>query len=170
MNPPHEGHQKLVDKIRVVASQVGGEPHVFLSHSQDKKKNPLDYLDKVRFAMRAFGKIVKRSKSATIIQVMQELQKKKFTDVVLVVGSDRVQSLRKLLEQYNGKDYYFENVSVVSAGQRDPDAEGVEGMSASKMRQLAKDEDEEQFRSGLPPMIQKDAKKIMNSVRKGMKL
>ena len=169
MNPITIGHQKLVDKVRAVARLEGGDPLIFLSHSQDSKKNPLDYNQKIKLAQKAFGNTVIRSRSNTIIKVLQELEKK-YNEVILVVGSDRVSDMRTLLEKYNGKDYTFDTITVVSAGERDPDAEDVSGMSASKMRAAAKDNDLESFKNGLPPLLQRDAEKIMNDVRKGMNL
>lgn len=170
MNPPTVGHEKLVNKVRTVARKERGQPFIYLSQGQDAKKNPLMYLDKIKFAQKAFGsKIVVRSKAKTIIQVMQELEKK-YDDVIMVVGSDRVDSFRELLNKYNGKDYTFDSITITSAGERDPDAEGVSGMSASKMRELAKDGDENGFASGLPETLKSHAKKVYDSVRKGMKL
>lgn len=169
MNPVTQGHELLVNKVRSIARLVGGEPLVYLSQTQDKKKNPLSYLDKIKFAQAAFGKIVIRSKANTIIKVLQELEKK-YSDVVLVVGSDRVDSMRDLVTKYNGKDYTFDSIEVVSAGERDPDADGVEGLSASKMREFAKEGDVEMFKAGLPVRIQKDAAKVMAAVRKGLGL
>lgn len=169
MNPPTVGHEKLVNKVRTVARQEGGQPCIYLSHSQDAKKNPLIYLDKIKFVQKAFGKIAVRSKAKTVIQVLQELEKK-YDDVIMVVGSDRVDSFRDLLNKYNGKDYNFNSITITSAGERDPDAEGVSGMSASKMRELAKDEDVKGFAAGLPKTLQSHAQKVYDSVRKGMKL
>jgi len=170
MNPPTVGHEKLVNKLRTVARQQGGQPFIYLSQSQDKKKNPLDYLTKIKFVQKAFGKkLAPRSKAKTIIQVMQELEKK-YSDVTLVVGSDRVQSFTDLLNKYNGKDYTFDSINVTSAGERDPDADDVSGMSASKMRELAKDGDEAEFAKGVPSLLSKQSKSLYDAVRKGMGL
>ena len=169
LNPPTTGHAKLVDKVRTVARLEKGDAAVYLSHSQDAKKNPLDYNTKVKFAQKAFGKIVIRSTANTIIKVLQE-NEKKYDRVILVVGSDRVEDFRKLLDKYNGKDYTFDEIEVVSAGERDPDADDVSGMSASKMRDLATKEDFESFKTGLPTLLQKDARKVYDELRKGMKI
>ena len=99
---------------------------------------------------------------------MKELEKK-YDDMVLVVGSDRVAEFETLLNKYNGKDYTYSSITIVSAGERDPDAEGVAGMSASKMRQFAKDDDYDSFEKGLPSLIKKpDAKKAFDTVRKNI--
>ena len=122
MNPITVGHEKLVDKIKAVARQESATPLIYISHSQDAKKNPLDYDDKIMLAKKAFGnKLIVKSNSRTIIQIMQELQKK-FSRVVLVVGQDRIKQFDELLNKYNGKDYNFDNISIVSAGDRDPDS------------------------------------------------
>ena len=129
MNPPTIGHAKLVEKVNAVAKSTRADARVYLSHTQNNKKDPLDYKDKIRFARKAFGNIVVQSQSKTVFQIMSELEKSGYTDVVMVVGSDRVDEFKKLLNKYNGKDYEFDSISVVSAGERDPDATGVEGMS-----------------------------------------
>lgn len=170
INPPTSGHQKLIDKVRTVARLERGDPLVFLSHSQDAKKNPFDYNTKLKYAQKAFGKIVQRSSSNTIIKVLQELEKKKYTDVILVVGSDRVDDFRTMLEKYNGKDYNFNNIDVVSAGERDPDADDVSGMSASKLRQLATEGNFEEFKKGLPDLLQRNAKEVYDKLRLAMKI
>lgn len=169
MNPPTVGHEKLVDKVKTVASQKSATPMVFLSHSQDKSKNPLEYEDKVRFAQAAFGKIVQKSPAKTLIDILKSVQSK-FNDVTLVVGSDRVNEFQTLLNKYNGKEYNFDSINVVSAGERDPDAEGVEGMSASKMRAAVRAGDDKKFISGLPRRLQAHGKEILQLVGLGMKL
>ena len=167
MNPPTIGHEKLVNKVRAVARLEKGDPLIYLSHTQKAPKDPIDYANKIKFAKKAFGSVVKMSRANTIIKVMQELEKK-YKEVVLVVGSDRVTDFKELLNKYNGKDYTFDTIKVVSAGERDPDAEGVEGMSASKMRALAADDKEDEFKTGLPRNLQRDSSKVYNMVRKGI--
>jgi len=169
LNPPTIGHEKLINKLRKVARLYKGQPLLFLSHSQDQKKNPLDYNTKFKICKTSFGNIVTRSNSNTIIKVMQELEKK-YKNIVMVAGSDRVDSFNDLLQKYNGKDYTFDSIKIVSAGQRDPDADDISGMSASKMRELAVEENLSEFTKGLPLKVQRQADKIMKSVRKGMKL
>lgn len=167
MNPPTTGHEKLANKLRAVARMHKGDPLIYLSHTHKIPKDPIEYQDKVKLAKRAFGNIVKISKANTIIKVMQELEKK-YDEVVLVVGSDRVEDFKQLLRKYNGKDYSFDTIDVVSAGERDPDADDVSGMSASKMRELASNEDLKAFKEGLPRNLQRDAENIMKMVRKGL--
>ncbi len=169
MNPPTIGHEKLAKKVAATAKANGGTPIIYLSHSQDAKKNPLSYEDKYMFARAAFGPMIQKSNAKTIIQVMQELDKK-YSDVILVVGADRIVEFETLLNKYNGRDFKLNSIKVVSAGERDPDAEGVEGMSASKMRAAAASGDDAAFKSGLPKKLQKLGQEVYDMVRAGMKI
>jgi len=169
MNPPTIGHEKLVNKVKDIARKEGAKAEVYLSQTQDAKKNPLSYDDKVMLAREAFGSIVQKINLKTIIDVMKHISGK-YAEVILVVGDDRVGEFDTLLNKYNGKDYNFSSIEVVSAGQRDPDAEGVEGMSASKMRDAAREGDKDKFKSGLPKKLQVHADDIYTMVRAGMKL
>jgi hypothetical protein len=169
MNPPTIGHQKLVDKVKAEAKKRGAMPHVFLTHTSDAKKNPLDYNTKIRVARKAFGSSVTKSNSRTIIEAMKELQSMGHTEVVLVVGSDRISEFKTLLKKYNGKDFSFNKIEVVSAGDRDPDSDEVSGMSASKLRALAQSGDRDKFDSGLPAGLSKrDKQTLYNRIRKVM--
>ena len=170
MNPPTIGHEKLVDKINAVAKQNNAMPHLYLSQSYDSKKNPLPYATKIALAKKAFGNMVTKSRSKTIMQVAKELEDMGHTKLIMVAGSDRVEEFKTLLNKYNGKDYTFDSIEVVSAGERDPDAEGAEGMSASKMRVAASAGDEKAFKSGLPKKLQSSASKVYQAVRDGMKI
>ena len=158
-----------------VARSNGADARVYLSHTsvQDdpkNKKDPLNYRQKIKYAKKAFGNIVIQSQSKTVFQIMSELEKGGYTDVVMVVGSDRVPEFKKLLNKYNGKDYEFDSISVVSAGERDPDATGVEGMSASKLRAVAKEGDFDTFKQGLPKgLTDQDAKAIFDIINKVIK-
>ena len=165
LNPCTSGHSKLVDKIIAVAKKHNADSKVFLSHTQNKKKDPLTYEDKIKYATKAFGSIVTKSPSKTIIQVLKELENDGYKNIILVVGSDRVAEFDKLLNKYNGKDYSFDSIVIESAGERDPDSDGVDGMSASKMRKAAKDGDFELFKSGLPKKLNDaDAKYLFNII------
>ena len=170
MNPVTVGHEKLVNKVISTALSKGGTPLIYLSQTQDSKKNPLTYDQKILFAKRAFGnKVIVKSRARTIIEVAKELQRQ-YSDLVLVVGSDRVDEFSRMLNQYNGRDYTFNNIEVISAGERDPDSEGVTGMSASKMRQAAADDDFTSFKKGLPTKLKTTAKTVYDAVRVGMGL
>lgn len=178
LNPPTIGHEKLMDAL---AKEAGRNDYfVFVSQTQDKRKNPLDYNAKVKHIRKMFPRHARRvminKKVRTAFDAASFLYDKGYRSVVMVVGSDRVREFQTLLEKYNGKEsqhgfYNFQSISVVSAGTRDPDAEGVEGMSASKMRQFASDNDFTSFSQGLGSAVSnKDAKKLFMDVRSGMGL
>jgi hypothetical protein len=168
MNPVTVGHEKLVNKVIATAIKAKGTPAVYLSHSEDKNKNPLSYEDKIHYATKAFGSVIKKSNAKTIIEVAKSLQK--FDNLIVVVGSDRLKEFDTLLNKYNGKDYKFKTIQAVSAGGRDPDSDGVKGMSASKMRELAANEDLAGFTKGLPKKLKSSASDMMDDVRRGMKM
>jgi len=179
-NPPTLGHEKLVIAVANVARREGGEYFVYPSHTQDPKKNPLDQTTRVKYMKKMFPKHKENiiiSTGKTALEIASELHDKKYTNLVMVVGSDRVKEFQSMLDRYNGDEnkahgfYDFDTIKVVSAGERDPDAEGVSGMSASKMRQSAVEGDFKTFRSGIPSSLNdKDTKKMFNDIRKGMRL
>lgn len=170
-NPPTVGHEKLLNHIKKVADK--GEYKVYPSHSQDAKKNPLDSETKVDYMRKMYpdhsGNIVHDSKMKTIFDVLKNAHEQGYKDVNIVVGADRLKEFETLANKYNGQLYDFENINVVSAGERDPDAEGVEGMSASKLRKAASDGDFDTFSQGLPKALETgDRKKLYNTIRKNM--
>lgn len=178
MNPPTIGHEKLLDAM---AKTAGKNPYrMYLSQSQDAKKNPLTYKDKLKIARKMFPKharnILKSDKLKNVFQVATSLYDEGYRNVTMVVGSDRIREFDILLNKYNGKKgahgfYNFMDIKVVSAGDRDPDAEGAAGMSASKMRAAASDNDFTKFSQGIPKAVSNaESKKIFNMVRKGMGL
>jgi nicotinic acid mononucleotide adenylyltransferase len=163
MNPPTIGHAKLVD---AVVSQ-GGDPYIFLSQSQKPKTDPLAFEDKLRYAKFFFPNVtIGNPEVKTIIQALQKVAALGYANLIYVAGSDRVASFEKLLNEYNGKEYNFKSIKVVSAGERDPDADGAEGMSASKMRAAAAEGDLESFKQGVPQ--QEVADEMYAAVRQGM--
>jgi hypothetical protein len=168
MNPPTTGHQLLVNKLVAYARQNKSTPRVYLSHSVGKK-DPLQYDKKIAFARAAFGAIVRKSTSKNVIQILKDLEKEGFTQVTMFAGSDRVPEFTKLLNAYNGKEYTFEKITVKSAGERDPDADDVSGMSASKMRALAKDDKVAEFLRGAPNTLKAaQARNMFTAVRKAL--
>jgi hypothetical protein len=169
MNPITTGHEKLVNAVIREAVSRRADSAVYLSHTHDAKKNPLTYDQKINLASKAFGRVIRRSNAKTIIEVAKELSGQ-YKNLVVVVGSDRVNEFDRLLNTYNGKEYNYENIEVVSAGDRDPDADDVTGMSASKLRSLASASDFDNFKSGLPKKLQTSAKKVYDMVRTGMGL
>ena len=180
MNPPTIGHEKLLD---VLARKAGKNPYkIYLSQSQDKDKNPLQYKDKVKIARKMFPRHARsivmspKGQARNIMEVASAIYNEGFKNVVMVVGSDRISEFTARLNAVNGKKgrhgfYNFAKITVISAGDRDPDAEGTEGMSASKMRAAASSNDFASFSQGLPKAIGNgEAKKIYNAVRSGMGL
>ena len=179
-NPPTIGHKKLIIAVENVARSKGGDFFIYPSHTQDAKKNPLTQTQKISYMHKIFPKHdsnIIASRGKTALHIASELYDiGKYRNLVMVVGSDRVQDFKKILERYNGEDkahgfYEFEKIEVVSAGERDPDSDGVEGMSASKMRAAAVEGDFKSFRSGVPSEARdKIVKNMFNDIRKGMRL
>ena len=167
MNPPTKGHMRLVNQTKKIAKSERADAHVYLSHTQNPQKDPLDYKTKLSYAKSAFGNIVKQSNDRTVIEILKSLQKN-YSSVIMVVGSDRVNEFSKLLNKYNGKDFKFDDIKVLSAGQRDPDAEGVAGMSASKLRDLASKNDYREFKMGLPNLREPKMKQIFKTTKKSL--
>ena len=172
MNPISKGHGLLASVIMQIAKRDGATPRIYLSHTKDPKKNPLDYRQKILYAQAAFGpKVVKASGVHNLIGCFQDMEKDGFTDVVMVVGSDRVPEFAALVKKYNGKEFKFASVRVISAGERDPDADDVTGMSASKMRSFVAAGDKRSFIAGAPiKLSQKQKLAMFNDVAAGMNL
>lgn len=178
MNPPTIGHGKLMD---VLSRKAGRNPYkVYLSQSSDAKKNPLTYEKKVKHTRKMFPQHARNiliSKNVkTVFDAATALHDQGYKRITMVVGADRITEFETLLNKYNGVKgrhgfYNFEKISIVSAGDRDPDAEGVEGMSASKQRQNAANNDFTTFSQGVPQkMTHKDAQRLFNDIRVGMGL
>ena len=181
MNPPTTGHLKLIDKVKEVAAKVGGSHHVIVSHTQDSKKNPLSGEQKIKHLKRySPGTNIEASNKEhpSIFHHAEKLHKQGVTHLHVVAGSDRVKEYKDALNKYNGKPnkaghvpYHFKKITVHSAGQRDPDAEGSEGMSGTKMREHAKSKNFAEFRKGVPAHVSDThAKELMHDTRKGMGL
>ena len=172
-NPPTTGHEKLLDTV--ATSSDDGDYVIIPSRSQDKKKNPLDPDMKVSAMQQMFpkhkDKIVNDAGNRTIFDVLKKAHTDGYTNVRIVGGSDRVAEFEKLTGTYNGKLYNFDNIEVRSAGDRDADSDDVSGMSASKQRKAAAENDFEGFLRGVPTsMNKKMAKDLFNNVRKGMNI
>ena len=172
-NPPTTGHEKLLDTV--ATSSDDGDYVIIPSRSQDKKKNPLDPDMKVSAMQQMFpkhkDKIVNDAGNRTIFDVLKKAHTDGYANVRIVGGSDRVAEFEKLTGTYNGKLYNFDNIEVRSAGDRDADSDDVSGMSASKQRKAAAENDFEGFLKGVPTsMNKKMAKDLFNNVRKGMNI
>jgi hypothetical protein len=178
MSPPTTGHEVLVNKVKDVAQEHGASHSVVLSHTQDKEKNPLSSADKLKHAKRFFPKTnlsTSSKESPTFLSHAEKLHKQGVTHLHMVAGSDRVPEYKKKLAQYNGKGegklFNFKKITVHSAGERDPDAEGTTGMSASKMRSHASSGNFKEFKKGIPAHVpEHHAKEMFHDVRKGMQV
>ena len=172
-NPPTIGHQQLMDVAAQSAESDGGDYLIYPSRSQDKKKNPLDPDTKISYMRKMFPthseRIVNDAGNKTIFDVLKKAHNDGYTNVRIVGGSDRVKEFEKLSNNYNGQLYAFDAIEVVSSGERDPDAKGVGGMSASRMRLAAAEGDFRKFREGLPPDMKRgSAQELFDSVRASM--
>ena len=164
-NPPTIGHEKLLKKVAQQAKASGGTYRIYPSRTEDPKKNPLDTGTKVRFMRQAYpdhaNSIIDNEEMRTIFDVLSGLDADGYSSVNIVVGGDRVSEFNSLATKYNGDLYTFDDIKVTSAGDRDPDGEGVEGMSASKMRKAAMEGDQESFNKGIPAAMSKKDKEAM---------
>ena len=172
-NPPTTGHEKLLD---TVASSSDNDDYMIIpSRTQDKKKNPLDANTKVAVMQKMFpkhkDKIVNDANNRTIFDVLKKAHTDGYANVRILGGADRVKEFEKLTGNYNGKLYKFDNLEVVSAGDRDPDSDDVTGMSASKQRKAAAEGDIKTFMKGVPKSLsQKDAEQLFKKIRTAMNI
>jgi len=170
-NPPTVGHEKLLKAARKAAT--GGDLKIYPSRTQDPKKNPLDPDMKISFMKKMFPEfeenIINDAEMRSIFNVLVSAAEAGYVNVNIVVGSDRQAEFENLAQKYNGDLYNFDLIRVISAGVRDADAEGVEGMSASKMRKAVLEDDFESFRKGTPKTLDDgDTQSLFDAVRQGM--
>jgi hypothetical protein len=178
MNPPTAGHEKLLDFLK---SKAGNNPfRIYLTQSEDDKKNPIPFVQKVKFARKGFPQYARQimmdKKLKTIFDAMVSFYNEGFKRVVIVAGSDRVNEYDITLNKYNGKKarhgfYNFERISVLNAGNRDPESKGVEGVSGTKLRGYAESGDFTKFAQYMPKKLSNsEAKQVYNAVRQGLGL
>ena len=172
-NPPHAGHQQLMDIAAQSAEAEESDYIIVPSRSQDPKKNPLDADTKVSMMRQMFPqhseRIINDGANRTIFDVLKKAHNDGYTNVRIIAGQDRVKEFDKLSQNYNGKLYQFDNMEVLSSGDRDPDAEGMEGLSSSRMRLAAAEGDFKTFRAGLPEGTpRKMAMNLFDTVRQTM--
>jgi hypothetical protein len=178
MNPITNGHEKVVKTVKKIAKQVGGSHHIVLSHTQDAKKNPLSAAQKLKHARNAFPDTnfsAATKEAPNFFDAAEKLYKQGVTHLHMVAGSDRAGEYNRLFQKYNGTHkgarFNFDYIGIESSGDRDPDAEGVEGISASKMREAASKGDFNTFKKGAPSTMSiTQVKQMYNDVRKGMQL
>ena len=172
-NPPTVGHEALIKKVS--SSSKGGDYRIYPSRSEDPKKNPLDVGTKIKFMKQAYpdhaNAIQNSEDMRTIFDVLGALDGEGYSEVNIVVGGDRVSEFTSLSSKYNGDLYNFKKINVVSAGDRDPDADGVEGMSASKLRKAAADDDYDTFVKGCPKGLgKKGCEELFSAVQQAMQV
>lgn len=176
LNPPTIGHLKLVDTIKDTASTIGGEPMLYLSHSQDSKKNPLSYEEKVKWCKKAFGDVVKESNARTIVDVIKEVYNNGYTNLVYVGGEDRIggeEDITNVLLKYNGQPnksgevlYNFDSIDFINAGNRNSSSNDLsERASASLARKLVQEGNFEEFKQ-IVPFKEDEAEELYNVLSK----
>jgi len=170
-NPPTSGHGLIINAVLSLSKKFNADHFIYVSHSQDAKKNPLNQSTKISYLRSAFPSVNfvgSSSKLPSFIQVATHLNKT-YKDLIMVSGSDRVSEFKKKLDQYNGKEFNFDSILVVSAGDRDPDSEDLLGMSATKMRAAAANNDFSLFEKGVPSsLVPVMKRKMFDDVRSGM--
>ena len=171
-NPPTTGHEKLLKSANDEAARVGSDLRIYPSRTVDAKKNPLQPGTKIEYMQKMFpdyGEMIKDDPNAkTIFDVLVACENVGYKSVTIVVGQDRLAEFQGLAQKYNGELYNFEEIKVISAGARDPDAEGLEGMSASKMRDAAAKDDFKAFAKGIPNIGNMEKKNLYNILQKSM--
>ena len=173
MNPPTKGHQEVVDAI---LKQKADAHFLFVSHTHTptgknntRFTNPIPFDVKLGFIQQAFPNIdIGDTSVSTAIGMLQFLEQQGFENVIFVAGSDRIADFNELFNKQNGINYNLKSIKMMSSGARDPDAEGTEGMSASKMRAAAIANDFNSFKTGLPAGLQGNAKEVFSAVRQGL--
>lgn len=170
-NPPTVGHELLISKVEALSKKTSIPYRIYTTATQDKKSNPLSQKDKIKYMEKSFRNAHIYAAKGNIIQLLQSFEKEGIKEIHLVVGSDRTKEFESLLNKYNGRDYKFSKIEIHSAGERDPDSDDADGMSASKMRSAASNGDYKSFEKGVTKKLTDvDTKKMYNDVRKGLGL
>ena len=177
-NPPTKGHELLFNIATKLSKRHKADLKIFASQSNDPKKNPLEYASKIKFMRKMFPKlgrsIIKDDSIRVIFDVLVYLYDQKYTKIVMVAGSDRITEFENIINKYNGTTarhgfYDFNNIEIVSAGERDPDTDDTSGVSASKAREAVANDDLDRFTTMMPDRF-KQVENLYNAVRKGMNL
>jgi hypothetical protein len=176
-NPPTTGHEKLVEKVREVGKREGADMFLVPTHTQDNKKNPLDVDERIEILNQMAPDIEVLKSGKTLIETLKSLQDRGYNSIIHIAGSDRIGEFEALIEKYNGKTdrlgnivFYFKEYKLESSGERDPDSDGVEGMSASKLRSLAISGKYNDFAQGMSDRVKSSTKReIFNKIRERIK-
>lgn len=172
-NPPTTGHELLIKAVKKLAANNNAAHAIYASKTQNTKKDPLPVDKKIQYLNMLFpgtNFVAASAEVASFIQAAEQLNKK-YKNLIMVAGSDRVPEYTRILNTYNGKNFNFDSIQVISAGERDPDADNASGMSATKMRTAAAKGEYADFKKGLPSHVRDiDAKRLMNDVRLGLGL
>jgi hypothetical protein len=170
-NPPTVGHELLISKVEALSKKTSIPYRIYTTATQDKKNNPLSQKDKIKYMEKSFRNAHIYAAKGNIIQLLQSFEKEGIKEIHLVVGSDRTKEFESLLNKYNEREYNFSKIEIHSAGERDPDSDDADGMSASKMRSAASKGDYKSFEKGVTKKLTDiDTKKMYNDVRKGLGL
>jgi len=174
MNPPTAGHSKVVDKVKSHAEKIGANHAVIVSHSQNSKTDPLHHEHKKEYLRHIHPDVNFEHSTKEHPHFLAQLKKfnqEGHSHATMVVGSDRVKQFKSLAHKYNGKEYNYKKINILSAGHRDPDAEGVAGISGTKMRNHASGNDYKSFKAGLHANHSDEhARKLFKATRQGMNL
>ena len=176
-NPPTIGHQLLIKKVK----EAGGrDSMIYASQTQNSKKDPLTFNNKIEWMKKSFPECAAYISSdpdiRNIFDALVNLYNKQYTEIEMIVGSDRVKEFKTLMEQYNDKDarhgyYKFMRITVTSAGERDPDSDNISGMSATKVRRAAAEGDLESFSRGISMSLNAlDKEALYHDVRAGLNI
>lgn len=165
-NPPTTGHQLLIDKLTATAKEKQADAFLIPTHTVDKKKNPLSVDEKINILRQMSPGVTVLESGKTLVDALKDLQNRGYTTVYQVAGSDRIPEFTHIRDTYNNKPnkageipFAFQTYEIVSSGDRDPDSEGVEGMSASKLRGFALNNDYNSFKEGMSPAVDDNTKK-----------
>ena len=174
MNPPTAGHSKVVDKVKSHADKIGANHAVIVSHSQNNKTDPLHHEHKKEYLRHIHPDVNFEHSTKEHPHFLAQLKKfnqEGHSHATMVVGSDRVKQFKSIAQKYNGKENNYKKINILSAGHRDPDAEGVAGISGTKMRNHASGNDFKSFKAGLHANHSDEhAKKLFKATRQGMNL
>lgn len=172
-NPPTVGHEKLINKAKALQEKMGGDLFVFVSKSQKTPRDPVPYHKKLSFLKKCFRGVIfpKIDTVRTPFDVLKHLSDKGYKRVFFVTGSDRIKEFETKIRKYINHDnpelsLNFDQFQMINAGKRNPDTPGITGVSGTKMREFAKNNDFESFKKFSPSFAsEKDIKDIYKEIK-----